>query len=281
MKIIVGVDGSKYGRWAVGWAARLPVSKPVRVTAVHALDLTYLKAPFIHQYVVIGNEPFLRAEVRRLVARSKRVVQRTRALLASLRLAGKVVCEKGSAAAVLLRHARRGDLIVVGSHGHDALDRFLLGSVSTQVALHAPCSVLIAKEPPRPVHRLVLAVDGSPASGKASRFVLQDLLPQWQLRATEIVLVHVMPVLKYPKVKEAGKRLFERYADRLIAAGFAVTEAPRLGRPADEIIAVARQQQADLIVMGARGLGAIGRFILGSVSLKVLQHSTCSVLVVR
>lgn len=182
---------------------------------------------------------------------------------------------------MLLRHARRGDLIVVGSHGHDALDRFLLGSVSTQEALHAPCSVLIAKEPPRPVHRLVLAVDGSPASGKASRFVLQDLLPQWQLRATEIVLVHVMPVLKYPKVKEAGKRLFERYADRLIAAGFAVTEAPRLGRPADEIIAVARQQQADLIVMGARGLGAIGRFILGSVSLKVLQHSTCSVLVVR
>jgi nucleotide-binding universal stress UspA family protein len=90
-----------------------------------------------------------------------------------------------------------------------------------------------------------------------------------------------MPVLKYPKVKEAGKRLFERYADRLIAASFAVTEAPRWGRPADEIIAVARQQQADLIVMGARGLGAIGRFILGSVSLKVLQHSTCSVLVVR
>jgi nucleotide-binding universal stress UspA family protein len=78
MKIIVGVDGSKYGRWAAGWAARLPVSKPVRVTAVHALDLTYLKAPFMHQYVVIGNEPFLRAEVRRLVARSKRVVRETR-----------------------------------------------------------------------------------------------------------------------------------------------------------------------------------------------------------
>jgi nucleotide-binding universal stress UspA family protein len=60
-----------------------------------------------------------------------------------------------------------------------------------------------------------------------------------------------------------------------------VTEAPRLGRPADEIIAVAKQKQADLIVMGAKGLGAVGRFILGSVSTRVAQQSPCSVLVVR
>ena len=281
MNIVIGVDGSKYGRWAAGWAARLPVSKPVRVTAVHAVDLTYLKAPFMHQYAVIGNEPFLRAEVRRIEDLSKRVVRETRAMLSSLRLSGKAVCEKGAAAKTLLRHAKRGDLIAVGSRGFDALDRFLLGSVSTQVVLHAPCSVLIVKEPPRPVHRLVVAVDGSAASEKAIRFVLQDLLPQWQLRSTEIVLVHVMPLLKYPEVKEAGKKLFKRYVDRLVNAGFAVTEAPRLGRPADEIIAGAKQKQADLIVMGAKGLGAVGRFILGSVSTRVTQNSPCSVLVVR
>jgi nucleotide-binding universal stress UspA family protein len=281
MRIVIGVDGSKYGRWAAGWAARLPVSKPVRVTAVHAVDLTYLKAPFMHQHVVIGNEPFLRSEVRRIEDLSRRIVRDTRQLLSSLRLSGKAVSQKGAAATTLLRHARRGDLIAVGSRGLDALDRFLLGSVSTQIVLHAPCSVLIVKEAPKPVHRIVLAVDGSTASERAVRFVLQDLLPQWQLRNTEIVLVHAMPLLKYPEVKEAGKRLFKRYADKLAKAGFAVTEAPRLGRPADEIIAVARQKQADLIVMGAKGLGAIARFILGSVSIKVAQHSPCSVLVVR
>lgn len=281
MNIVIGVDGSKYGRWAAGWSARLPVSRPVRVTAVHAVDLTYLKAPFMHQYAVIGNEPFLRAEVRRIEDLSKRVVRETRAMLSSLRLSGKAVCEKGAAAKTLLRHAKRGDLIAVGSRGFDALDRFLLGSVSTQVVHHAPCSVLIVKEPPRPVHRLVVAVDGSAASEKAVRFVLQDLLPEWQLRNTEIVLVHAMPLLKYPEVKEAGNRLFKRYADRLTKAGFTVTQAPRLGRPAEEIIAVAKQKQADLIVMGAKGLGAVGRFILGSVSTSVAQNSPCSVLVVR
>ncbi len=281
MKVIIGVDGSKYGRWAAGWAARLPVAKPVRVTAVHAVDLTYLKAPFMSQPVVIGNEPFLRAEVRRIEDLSRRVVRETRAMLLSLRLTGKVICQKGAAATTMLRHAKRGDLIAVGSRGLDALDRFLLGSVSTQVVLHAPCSVLIVKEAPRPVHRMVVAVDGSRASETAVRFVLQDLLPQWQLRNTEIILVHAMPLLKYPEVKEAGKRLFKRYADKLVKAGFTVTEAPRLGRPADEIITVAKQKQADLIVMGAKGLGAVGRFFLGSVSTKVAQHSSCSVLVVR
>ena len=281
MKVVIGVDGSKYGRWAAGWASRLPVSKPVRVTAVHAVDLMYLKAPFMHQYAVIGNEPFLRAEVRRIEDLSKRVVRDTRAMLSALRLTGKVICQKGSAAATIVKHARAGELIIIGSRGLDAMDRLLLGSVSTQIVLHAPCSVLIVKEAPRPVHRLVVAVDGSAASEKTIRFVLQDLLPRWQLRNTEIVLVHVMPLLKYPEVKEAGRRLFKRYADKLVKAGFTVTEAPRLGRPADEIIAVAKQKQADLIVMGAKGLGAVGRFFLGSVSIKVAQHSSCSVLVVR
>lgn len=102
MKVIIGVDGSKYGRWAAGWAARLPVAKPVRVTAVHAVDLTYLKAPFMSQPVVIGNEPFLRAEVRRIENLSRRVVRETRAMLSSLRLTGKVICQKEAAATTML-----------------------------------------------------------------------------------------------------------------------------------------------------------------------------------
>jgi nucleotide-binding universal stress UspA family protein len=44
---------------------------------------------------------------------------------------------------------------------------------------------------------------------------------------------------------------------------------------------VASKQHADLIVMGAKGLGAIARFLLGSVSTRVVQHANCSVLVVR
>ena len=150
MKIVIGVDGSEYGRWAAGWVARLPVAKPVRVTAVHTLDLTYLKAPFMAQNIVVGHEPFLRKEVRRIQDLAKRVVKETKGLLKTYKLLGNVVCKRGSAAATIFNQARRGGLIVMGSRGLDAMDRLLLGSVSTQVVTHAPCSVLIVKEPPRP-----------------------------------------------------------------------------------------------------------------------------------
>jgi nucleotide-binding universal stress UspA family protein len=51
--------------------------------------------------------------------------------------------------------------------------------------------------------------------------------------------------------------------------------------PADAIIEVAAEQDADLIVVGDRGLKGVTRFLLGSVSNKVVQHAPCSVMVVR
>jgi nucleotide-binding universal stress UspA family protein len=55
----------------------------------------------------------------------------------------------------------------------------------------------------------------------------------------------------------------------------------REGDPAEVIIQVANEQQADLIVVGSRGLTGIQRFLLGSVSSKVSHHAPCSVMIVR
>jgi nucleotide-binding universal stress UspA family protein len=163
----------------------------------------------------------------------------------------------------------------------------MLGSVSTQVTLHAPCSVLVVKQPPRPIRSLLLAVDGSKASDKALQFLLRRMRPRepvtrYALRVTtniEVTVIHVMPFLRYPELKEAAKALVGRCADRLGAAGYRVIEAPKLGNPAEELIKASRQ--SDLIVAGAKGLGAVARFFLGSVSTKLVQHSSSSVLVVR
>ncbi|MCG3774585.1 MAG: putative universal stress protein [Nitrospira sp.] len=68
---------------------------------------------------------------------------------------------------------------------------------------------------------------------------------------------------------------------KLVKAGFTAEPLCYLGNPAEEIIKAASRQKVDLIVMGAKGLGAIARFLLGSVSTRVVQHATSSVLVVR
>lgn len=282
MKILVAVDGSKYGRWATEWIGQMPFVATPEVTALHVVDAASLRVPFMVQPMVVGNEPFVQAEIKRAQDRAVQVAGETATLLSSLQLKGKVLTLKGPIAPTILKRAPgRHGLIVVGSHGLDALDRFLLGSVSTQVTLHAPCSVLVVKQPVRPIRRLLLATDGSKSSQRALRFLAREIKPQRAGMAIEVLVMHVIPFLRYPEVREAGKALVHDYADKLTQAGFRADEVSQLGHPVEEIMKIADRHKVDLILAGAKGLGAVARFFLGSVSMKLVQHSPCSVLVIR
>lgn len=284
MKVLIATDGSKYGKWATEWVARLPFADTPDVTVLHVTDVEALRAPFMFQPMVIGNEPFIQQEIKRIEAHGKSAVAEARAQLASLNMKGKVRSERGSVGRTILeRAAKRDGLIALGSRGLNALDRFLLGSVSTQVTLHALCSVLIVKESPRPLSRILFATDGSKESDKTLRFLLNHLQPDARegLEPIDVVVTHAMPFLNYPELKEAGGRVVETCANKLIKAGYVVDEVVRLGKPADEILKVASKKKVDLIVTGAKGMGAFARFLLGSISTRVVQHSSCSVLVVR
>jgi nucleotide-binding universal stress UspA family protein len=71
-----------------------------------------------------------------------------------------------------------------------------------------------------------------------------------------------------------AERMFEE-------AGFAVEKHTREGDPAQTIIDVADEQNADLIVVGARGTTGLRRFMLGNVAGKLSQHAPSSLLIVR
>jgi nucleotide-binding universal stress UspA family protein len=68
---------------------------------------------------------------------------------------------------------------------------------------------------------------------------------------------------------------------RFTEAGFSVEKHAREGDPAHVIIDVAGETKADLIVVGARGSAGLRRFLLGSVSSKLVHHAPSSVLIVR
>jgi len=191
---------------------------------------------------------------------------------------------------------------VVGSQGLDALDRFMLGSVSTKLIQYATCPVLVVKGEAIPLRRITLAIDGSLESAQALEFVLTRLQPDRSTGKGKRVPIHVsvvhviarrplapidigttIPWTKYRglKVTEVSQKLLEQSVQKLIQAGFTAKAVCVPGKPAEEIMKVAAKQHAELIVMGAQGLGAIARFLIGSVSTRVVQHSSCSVLVVR
>jgi nucleotide-binding universal stress UspA family protein len=265
----------------------LPLVERPSVMALHVLDVAALRAPFLAQPVMAGTERYIQEEIQRMEARSAKTLKEAAEQLAALKLKGTARKEQGRVAPTILKRTpKRDGLLVVGSQGLDALDRFMLGSVSTNLIHHATCPVLVVKGEAAPLRRILLATDGSPASAKALKFVLTKLQPD---RSTgqggrvpiHVSVFHVLSLVMYPGLKEASKTLLEQSVQKLIKAGFTAEPLCYLGNPAEEIMKAASRQHADLIVMGAKGLGAIARFLLGSVSTRVVQHADSSVLVVR
>ena len=287
MNVLVATDGSKYGGWALNRAAMLPLVEPPKITALHVLDVAALRAPFLAQPVMAGTERYIQEEIKRMEVRSVKTLQEARQQLASLKLKGMVRKEQGAVAPTILKRApKRDGLLVVGSQGRDALDRFMLGSISTNLIHHATCPVLVVKGEASPLRRIIVATDGSNASAKSLKFVLTKFQPNRSAGKggrvpIHVSVLHVLPLVMYPGLKEASKKLLEQSVQKLIKAGFTAEPLCRFGKPAEEIMKAASKEHTDLIVMGAKGLGAVARFLIGSVSTRVVQHADCAVLVVR
>jgi nucleotide-binding universal stress UspA family protein len=132
--------------------------------------------------------------------------------------------------------------------------------------------------------RILIAHDGSEASQRALERVTRFM------REAEVALVTVArpiyrdpPYTGYadPNDEEKQRQVLYAARDALARAGIAATGFAPVGDPADQILATAKAFEAELIVMGARSLGTVGRFVLGSVSTKVMHESECDVLVVK
>ena len=188
------------------------------------------------------------------------------------------------------------NLIVIGSRGHGPMATVLLGSVSTEVADHAPCPVLVARGPS--VHRMIVAVDGSDSAQRAVATL--STWPIFAGLAARVVAVAEPPVAWATSMGAAfypawgvmsestlGDRrdqladLAVRACERLGSAGLAATTELREGSPADQLIRAADVDGADLIVLGSRGLSTLPRLLLGSVARSVLLHAPVSVLIIR
>jgi nucleotide-binding universal stress UspA family protein len=92
----------------------------------------------------------------------------------------RTVLAHGPVARTIVRTADRqkAGLIVLGSHGLSDVRGFLLGSVSRKVAANAHCPVLVVKRRFTDLKQVVLAVDGTPASLAAGRFLWGGFLPE-------------------------------------------------------------------------------------------------------
>jgi nucleotide-binding universal stress UspA family protein len=188
----------------------------------------------------------------------------------------------GSPAAVLCDHSLAADLVVVGSRGRGGMSGLLLGSVGLQVAAHAPGRVVVVRGHwhrngyvPGPV---VLGADGSACSRAAAAFAFEEA----ELRHAP--LLAVCALADAPGSLGGAGRLqdgFENLIGQFEKEHPEVTVLRQIspGGPRPALLDAACRAQ--MLVVGARGLGGVRGMMLGSVSHAVLHHAPCPVAVVH
>jgi nucleotide-binding universal stress UspA family protein len=141
--------------------------------------------------------------------------------------------------------------IVVGTDGSETAGLAVRQAVDLAKSVGATIELVSAYEPV-PVQRLREELRDAP----------EDL--QWAINPREDV-----------------DATLEEAAEVARAAGVAVKVYPRQGDPADAILDVAEEREADLIVVGNKGMTGAKRFLLGSVPNRVSHHAPCAVLIIR
>ncbi len=187
------------------------------------------------------------------------------------------------------------DLLVIGTHGRGGVEHLLLGSVAEKLVRRAPCPVMVVPPAANPetgvlFSRILCPVDGSAASADAVAFALS------LARETDGELTLLYVVEPVPASGEFGaldteeyRRLGETHAQSVLTAAVPpetrewcrVHEHVAFGKPSERILDTARTGQADVIVMGVRGRGAIDLMAFGSTTNDVIRRAACPVLAVH
>jgi nucleotide-binding universal stress UspA family protein len=289
MRVLLALDGSDQSRTAADSLAAMPLPQPVTVRVLHVVTLPQ---------ALLEVEP-VRAVNTALREQGRRSVNAARTALAPHfgDAEGQLLEGDPRVAIVELATQWSADLVVVGARGLGTIAGFLLGSVSRAVVHHAGCPVLVVKRRIDALRSVVLAVDGSPDSHAAARFVARLKLgrgsrvrllavaepPAYALATPEAPSIPLVEAFEEDlRARQGMLREVLAGVDASLNGDGPVREsAVVVGAPGPEIVAAANHPGVDLVVVGARGLGAFKRLLLGSVSEHVLHHAACAVLVVK
>ena len=172
----------------------------------------------------------------------------------------------------LLEAAPRYDLVVVGDHRTPRSAGIALGSVATNLAHRLTVPLLVARRADLSFPRhLIVASDGSGSSHTAVRLAARVV----RQHGSTLTLVHVEG-----EPDDRRRRGFAEDAARLFdELGVEPAIVYERGDPPEAIVSAGERMEADLVVVGARGVTGVRA--LGSVSERVAHEARCSVLVAR
>ena len=297
-RIICPVDFSDASRDALKHAAAISGWSGASLTVLHACPVDLPVAAIAPGMGPMEPVPLLAAPLD-----VRRVTRDLQQFAASAGLTGRAIdfrVLEGEPAQAIAEEATatQADLVVVGTHGRTRLARIVLGSVTERLLSIAPCSMLVvppaSATPPAPqmFSRILVATDFSESSVRAMTYAL-TLAQEANARVTALHAVELpaqtgdwalegidMAALSRDAIAVSRRRLAEEIPPT--ARDWCdVTERVEVGAAYKQILRVAAEDDAQLIVLGVHGHGAIERFFLGSTTQHVVRQARCPVLAVR
>jgi nucleotide-binding universal stress UspA family protein len=277
--VTVGVDGSPASAFALGWA----VEHADQLGAVRPV-MTFVPGPFEHGFGTIEGsdgtgEPY-RSEA---VTGLRRFLEQHAPSLVD---AGTVI--ESRAGPGLVGASAASELLVVGTRGWSARDDLSLGSVGAYCARHSSVPVALIPPEVRPVHEpldVVVGFDGSPHAGDALRWALTHVR-----RSARVLAVRAYPsesVIGEPlslspvDAETRARQQLEEGVSKILREHDGHLEVTMRVVPGDPRVALrAASSDADLLVIGSRGLGVLDRLLLGSVANALVHHPSVPTIVV-
>ena len=268
---------------AAWYEAALTILHVMPVTVVPASELAYMANPML---LDAGLRDQIVSDLSALALPPRRVGIRAGTDLRD----GKAATEIVTAAKEL-----PADLVVMGTHGRTGFQRLVLGSVTETVLRRVACPVLTvpvqAPAHPGPLFfkRILCATDFSPASEAAVGYAA-SLAAEAE---GSLLLVHVLDRDKPPALAKppgnGGRPDFECAARARLRSALSPQdrewcsseEIVTWGKPGPELVRLAREREAGLVVMGVHGRGLVDLMAFGSVTHQVVREAACPVLTVR
>jgi nucleotide-binding universal stress UspA family protein len=280
---VVGIDGSENAEHALAWATAHAVGRAscLRLVTAWQVPLSGAAAETWPMGSPAYDRDLLMASAQRLVDAAAAAAGQNSDIAVDTSIA------HGGAAAVLLDAADDASLLVVGTRGRGGFQRLLLGSTSTQCATHTshPIAVIPERADIRDTQDIVVGIDGSPNSIAALQWALNFATPKTRVEAMSVwdtsPLAAGTDQFFFPEATGLAEERFHHLIDDVEPStphDNAVVRTFVTGMPRQTI--AKRAESADLLVVGARGHGAIGAAVIGSVSTWLLHHVPHAIVVV-
>jgi nucleotide-binding universal stress UspA family protein len=283
--IVIGYDGSLSSKAALKEASLRVKRNNGRLTLVHAVYFDQ------EEFAILPSQMDNRLEFGANVCRDAK-----KDLHDQLGLNGNIesyVCQ-GEPPEVIIETAlgKKADLITLGTYGRKGLKRILMGSVTSQVVLNAPCDVLVVKKECTSCtgnySSLLVPFDGSETSKKA----LKRACELAGKEGAEVLVLYVIPryeeMMDFFKTEAISKSLYmeaEKIVEtaKKLAAGMGmqIKAVVREGHTGEKIVEIADRLKNDLIVLGTHGWTGMNKAIMGSTAERIIAYANCPVLVVK